>query len=74
MEVTPQEMKVLKMNILGGMNSYIMGMNDKVVLKKWQSRILPENCTEEDLERIVANEELWVCACSTFGRLVRGYC
>lgn len=73
MEVTAQEMKVLKMNILGGMNSYIMSMKSKVALKKWQSRILPENCTEEDLERIATNEELWMCACSTFGTLVRGY-
>lgn len=73
MEVTAQEMKVLKMNILGGMNSYIAGMNDETVTKKWQARVLPENCTEEDLERIVLDDELWVNACSTFGRLTRGY-
>lgn len=73
MEVTAQEMKVLKMNLLGGMNSYIMAMNDEVVLKKWQARILPENCTEEDLEKIATNDEMWVCACSTFGRLTKGY-
>ena len=65
------ENKTLKMNILGGMHSYILTCGNATVQKKWFARILPENCTEEDLSKIATYDALWNCACSTFGRLVK---
>jgi hypothetical protein len=71
MEVTTQEMKVLKMNILGGMNSYILEKGDEDVMADWFQYGLPDNCTEEDLAEIVDDEELWCDICGLFGRLAK---
>lgn len=71
MEVTAQEMKVLKMNILGGMNTYILEKGDEDVMAIWFEKALPDQCTEEDLETIVDDEELWCATCGLFGQLAK---
>lgn len=69
--MTVEELKTLKMNLLGGMNSFILATGTPVTIKTWQSKVLPKNCTEQDLERIADDIWLWEQACSTFGGLTK---
>ena len=64
---------VLKMNLLGGMNDYICNeLGDEEAWMRWIN-IVPDQCTEEDLEYIASDKMLWVDACLLFGDLVNGY-
>lgn len=67
------ETKILKMNLLGGMNDYICNeLGDEEAWGRWIS-LVPDACTEEDLEFIAEDDELWTMACELFGRLVKEY-
>lgn len=72
MVMTKVEMVTLKMNLLGGMNSYIEEIGDEDVTARWLE-IMPDEATEDDLRSIAEDEELWKIACSTFGRITSTY-
>lgn len=63
------ETLLLKMNLLGGMNQYIIDMGDEDVWLTW-IMLVPDQCTEDDLISIAEDDELWKEVCSLFGRLV----
>lgn len=67
-----EEMTILKMNILGGMNEYIKNLNDENAYMTW-IYVVPDECDEEDLRTIAEDSELWVETCRLFGRLVEQY-
>lgn len=67
------EMKILRMNLLGGMDDYICNhLGYEEACENWY-RIVPQGHTEYLLEFIAEDEELWVMACDLFGQLVKEY-
>ena len=70
--MTKNEMIVLKMNMLGGMNEYIKNLSDEDAYMRWIN-FVPDECDEDDLLFIATDEELWTDTCKLFGRLVGKY-
>ena len=70
MRVTKVEMTQLKMNLLGGMASYIEGLGDEELLEKWYQGGVPDGADETDLKEIAEDLELWTDCCTLFGKLV----
>ena len=68
MYVSHEEMTVLKMNLLGGMYSFLS--QDELVYCEWIT-LFPDEPSEDDLKEIAEDNELWVFACSAFGRIVK---
>ena len=66
------EMLMLKMNLLGGMNAYIRDLGDEEIWNLWIT-IMPDEVTEDGLEYIANDEELWTDACVLFGEIVKNY-
>lgn len=65
------EKKILRMNLLGGMNYYIIEhIQDEEDFETWITYGVPDQATEEDLETIAEDDELWRACCVLFGELV----
>lgn len=65
------EKKILRMNLLGGMNYYIIEhIQDEEDFETWITYGVPDQATEEDLETIAEDDELWRACCMLFGELV----
>lgn len=66
------EKKILRMNLLGGMNYYIIEhIQDEEAFEDWITYGVPDQATEEDLETIAEDDELWRTCCVLFGELVQ---
>jgi hypothetical protein len=67
------EMITLRMNILGGMNSYLLNnvTNEEVIIDDWWAVGVPDMPTEEDLRTIAEDEELWLDAVNSFARCAK---
>ena len=65
------EMKVLRMNLLGGMNAYVLELGDEELYDTWFAIGVPDEATEEDLESIALDDDEFTSVCSTFARLVK---
>ena len=48
---------VLRANLLGGMNSYILGLGDEEILAPWLMCGVPDSCTEEELMEIAEDDD-----------------
>lgn len=70
MHVSHNEMTVIKMNLLGGMYSFLG--QDELAYREWIT-LFPDEPTEDDLREIAKDDELWASACAAFGRIVRRY-
>lgn len=66
------EMSILKQNILGGMNAYVRDLGDEEAWDLWIT-IMPDEVTEDGLEYIANDQELWTDACVLFGEIVKNY-
>ena len=65
------EKKILRMNLLVGMNCYIIEhIQDEEDFETWITYGVPDEATEEDLETIAEDDELWRTCCVLFGELV----
>ena len=65
------EKKILRMNLLGGMNYYIIEhIQDEEEFERQITYGVPDEATEEDLETIAEDDELWRACCVLFGELV----
>lgn len=71
--MTKNELKTLKMNILGGMNEYILNLNDEDAIEPWLMCGVPDGATEDDLEYIAEDYEEWVDIVNLFARIVKKY-
>lgn len=71
--MTKNELKTLKMNILGGMNEYILNLNDEDAIEPWLMCGVPDDATEDDLEYIADDYEEWVDIVNLFARIVKKY-
>lgn len=61
----------LRMNILGGMNELIKEMGDEDIWERW-IETFPDEATEDDLEFIAKDKELWALVTREFSSLTRG--
>ena len=65
------EMSILKQNILGGMDSYIRELGDEDIWEVWIAYGVPDGATEDDLQFIAEDDELWRDTCGLFGQLIK---
>ena len=67
------EMLTLRMNILGGMNAYILDNVDdeEIIYDDWFALGVPDEATEDDLRIIAEDEELWLDAINSFARCAK---
>lgn len=71
--MTKQDLLVLRMNLVGGMNEYIKCLNDETAYYDYWIEVVPDECTEEDLESIAESDELFNDVCKLFGFIIRHY-
>ena len=68
--MTENEIKVLRMNLLGGMHDYMMNVvQDEVLQNKWLTIGIPDEPSEEDLEFIAEDPQEFSGAMLLFGYL-----
>lgn len=69
--MTENEIKVLKMNLLGGMHNYMMHVvQDEELQDAWLTNGVPDEPSEEDLEFMAEDDELFAHAVYQFGQIV----
>ena len=61
---------LLKANILGGMNSFILSLGDEDIFDYWWTCGGPGECDEETLMEIAADDKLFGSICAVFGNIV----
>lgn len=63
---------ILKMNILGGMDSYIREVigNDDIT-DRWLEYGLPDECDEDTLREIAEDEDSFINICNYWNNLIR---
>ena len=66
-------MKVLKMNILGGMNELVKEIGDEDILMNWITYGVPDEATEEDLAEIADDDDCFADVCAYFTKIVKKY-
>ena len=65
------EKTILRMNLLGGMNSYVLDyVGDETLIDMWLMTGVPDGATEDDLLEMAEDNELWVDAINTFKRII----
>jgi len=65
------EKTILRMNLLGGMNSYILDhVGDEALIEMWLMCGVPDGATEDDLIEMAEDDNLWVDAVNTFKRII----
>lgn len=70
--MTSNELEVLRMNLVGGMNEYVKCMNDENAYMAW-IMIVPDEATEEDLQDIANDDEIFQEVVELFNKLIKRY-
>ena len=65
--------KKQRIELLKGMNQYIIDLGDEEVYNEWFSCGVPDEATDDDYEFIADDIEEWVFVCQLFGRLIGEY-
>lgn len=66
------EMIQLRMNMLGGMNSYVLDkIGEENIIDHWNQYGVPNEADEDDLRDIAEDDTLWTEACKAFYRCVQ---
>ena len=66
------EIKTLRMNIMGGMNAYVLEtVEDEDILNFWQTYGFPDEVTEEMLAEYAEDDELWLDVVHAFAKVLR---
>ena len=65
------EIKQLRMNIMGGMNAYVLELGDEDILDFWFTYGLPDEVTEEMLAEYAEDEEIWMNVIQAFASVIR---
>lgn len=60
---------ILRMNILGGMNEYIINNLPEEKIENWLIYGIPDGSTEEDFEEFAQDEEFFIYLSGLFYRL-----
>ena len=70
--MTREELIQLRMNMLGGMNSYVLEqIGDEDVTMYWWQVGVPDGADEDDLRSIAENDEQWTQCCVVFSYCVK---
>ena len=67
------EIKLLRMNIMGGMHSYVLALGDEEIMDEWFACGLPESVTEEMLSDYAEDDNIWESVCSEFGYIIQEF-
>lgn len=66
------EMIIIRMNMLGGMDAYIRNViGDDDITDRWDMFGVPDGADEVDVMEIAEDEHEWARICSYFGTIVR---
>ena len=65
--------KEQRIELLQGMNQYIIDLGDEEVYETWFSLGVPDEPSDDDFESIADNLEEWVYVCQLFGNLIKEY-
>lgn len=65
------EIKQLRMNLMGGMNAYVLELGDEDLIDYWFTYGLPDEVTEEMLAEYAEDDELWLDVVQAFAKIVR---
>lgn len=66
------EIKQLRMNIMGGMNAYVLEtVEDEDLLDFWYRDGLPDEVTEEMLAEYAEDDDIWLTVVQAFASIVR---
>lgn len=65
------DIKQLRMNIMGGMNAYVLELGDEDILDFWFRNGLPDEVTEEMLAEYAEDDEIWLSVVQAFASVVR---
>lgn len=70
--MTKNELKVLMMNLTGGMNTLVRQINNKdyLYLYDWLTLGVPEDATEEDLEQFVKDPYEFADLVDLFSKII----
>lgn len=64
------EMTMLRANLMGGMNAYILDGGDEDVIEMWLT-VFPDGCDEDTLMEMAQDEEIWLSVVQCFARCGR---
>lgn len=64
------EQIVLRANILGGMNSYILDLGDENIIEPWLMCGVPDGCTEDELMEIAEDVDDFRSIVKEFAKLI----
>lgn len=71
--VTHETMKDTRIGFLKQMQEYIQfHIADEDAYARW-IQIVPDEADEEDFEFIADNNDLWISACTTFGKITKEF-
>ena len=65
------EIKQLRMNIMGGMNAYVLELGDEDLLDFWYRDGLPDEVTEEMLAEYAEDDDIWIDVVHAFAKILR---
>ena len=65
--------KEQRIELLKGMNQYIIDMGDEEIYETWFSLGVPDEATNDDYESIAEDLEQWVFICNIFGAIIKKY-
>ena len=66
------EIKQLRMNIMGGMNAYVLEtIEDEDILNYWWTYGLPDKVTEEMLIDYAEDDNIWLDVVHAFAKVLR---
>jgi hypothetical protein len=69
-EVFKMDNTLLRANLLGGMNSYIIELGDEEILEPWLMCGVPDGCTEEELMEIAEDDDEFRRIAKEFAKLI----
>lgn len=69
--MTKNELKVLMMNIVGGMDTLVRQINNEDFIDYWLMEGVPDGAEEEDLEWFVEDEKEFAFLAEVFARVIR---
>ena len=65
------DIKILRMNLMGGMNAYVHELGDEDLLDYWYRNVFPDEVPEEIIVEYAENDDLWLEVVQAFAKIVR---
>ena len=65
--------KEQRIELLKGMNQYVIDLGDEEAYDTWFTLGVPDEATDDDYECIAEDLALWVYVCKIFGDIVKEY-